>query len=206
MDALSTQIESRSFKIVKRGYESAAVDSYLEKIGDQVAKLEDSLRVARSRIADLEHRTKDVGDADTVVRTAFLAAAESKAKLIAEAQARADEIISDARFAAAAVSGPGAAEEAQSLLLEAQRRLDESERLAMARREEAEREAAEILATARTRVATSATEPSGQDASEAADELSRLVETLGSLKKAARSGLEQAASLEADIEAVIAEH
>ena len=204
MDALSTQIGSHKFEIVKRGYEPATVDDYLERIGDQVAKLEDSLRSARSRITDLEHRTKDVRDANTVVRTAFLAAAESKAKLIAEAEARAAEIIADAERRATSNARPAIAEEAESLLLEARRRLDESERLAVARREQAEREAAEIIATARTRAGERAP-VSGSDALEAADELSRLVATLGSLKEAARHGLAQAASLEADIEAAIAQ-
>jgi hypothetical protein len=75
----------------------------------------------------------------------------------------------------------------------------------LATRERAEREAAEIIAAAKERVATDAAPTEGQ-ASAAADELSRLVETLGTLKDAARHGLAQAASLEADIESVIAEH
>ena len=74
MDTLSTQIASRTFDIVKRGYEPGAVDAYLRKIGDQVGKLEDAIRVGRKHVEALELRTKDVVDADTVVRTAFLAA------------------------------------------------------------------------------------------------------------------------------------
>lgn len=205
MDAMSTQIASRRFDIVKRGYDPGAVSSYLAKIGDQVAKLEDELRVARKRIQDLEHRTKDVSAADTVVRTAFLAAADSKAKLIEEAEARARQIIEEAERRAAQLGGASGSAEAESLLLEARRRLEDSERAALARREQAEREAEQIIAAAKQRVAESPPSTDERVASEAADELSRLVATLGSLKDAARQGLEQAASLEADIEAVIAE-
>jgi DivIVA domain-containing protein len=206
MDALSTQISSRRFETVKRGYDQDGVDSYLAKIGDQVGKLEDALRVARTRIEDLEHAAKDVSTADTVVRTAFLAAAESKAKLIAEAESKAKDIVEDAEVRAAQLGGTSGSPQAEALLLEARRRLEESERDAVARREQAEREAAEIIAAAKAKVAGAANGESEGEASEAADELSRLVETLGSLKEAARQGLAQAASLEADIEAVIAEH
>ena len=206
MDALSTQIASRTFNTVRRGYEPGSVDAYLEKIGEQIAKLEDEIRVGRKRIEVLELRTKDVPDADTVVRTAFLAAAASKAKLIAEAEARAREIIADAKRYAASLNPSNSDREAESLLFEARRRLEESERSAMARREQAEREAAEIISAARSRVLGSGTPDRGEDPGDAADELSRLVETLGSLKEAARQGLERAVSLEADIEAVIAEH
>lgn len=206
MDAMSTQIASRTFDTVKRGYDKSAVDAYLARIGDQVGKLEDELRVARKHIQQLEHRAKDVSAADTVVRTAFLAAAESKAKLIEEAEAKADQIVAAAEARAAQVGGASGASEVESLLLEARRRLEESERAAVARREQAEREAAEIIAAAEARVARAGAPVADEHASEAADELSRLVETLGSLKEAARQGLEQAASLEADIESVIAEH
>lgn len=204
MDALSSQIASKRFDVVKRGYEPAAVDSYLARIGEQVAKTEDALRVARTRIEALEHRTRDVSAADTVVRTAFLAAADSKAKLIEEAQAKADQIIAEAEQRAAQLGGTSGSPELESLLLEARRRLEESERAALARREQAEREAAEIIARAKAK-AGRADEKDVPDAAAAADELSRLVATLGSLKEAARQGLQEAASLEADIEAVISE-
>lgn len=205
MDALSTQISSRSFEIEKRGYEKTAVDSYLRKIGGQVEKLEDALRVARRRIEELEHRSKDASAADTVVRTAFLAAAESKAKLIEDAEAKAEAIVAEAERQAAKLREGAGAAEAESLLVEARRRLEDSEKLAEARRHQAEQEAAEIIAAARARVSEMPEPATETNASDAADELSRLVATLGSLKEAARQGLAQAASLEADIESVIAE-
>lgn len=205
MDALSTQIASRKFETVKRGYDPAVIDAYLSKIGDQVAKLEDSLRVARSRIEDLEHQTRDVRDADTVVQTAFLAAAEAKARLIAEAEAKAAQIIAQAESRAAAMDKPNlVTDEADSLLREARRRLEESERHATARRLEAEQEAARIISAAKDRV-VGIDAPPTDDPAAAADELNRLVETLGSLKKVARQGLEQAENLGAEIEAVIGE-
>jgi DivIVA domain-containing protein len=206
MDALSTQISSRKFDSVKRGYEPAAVDAYLAKIGDQVGKLEDALRAARSRIEDLERRTRDVNQADTVVRTAFLAAADAKARLIAEAEVKATDIIAAAESRAAAASSADARVEVESMLLEARRRLEESERHALALRTEAEREAAAIVAAAQAKASAGGPGSSQGEATAAADELSRLVDTLGSLKEAARKGVDEAAALGADIELVVGEH
>lgn len=205
MDALSTRVASRKFETVKRGYDPQAVDSWLSKVGDEVAKLEDALRVARSQVDDLERRTRKVSNADTVVSTAFLAAADSKAKLIAEAEERARDIIAAAEQRAAMLAG-GSGEpdrNVEEMLREAKLRLEESERFATARRAEAEREAAAIIEAAKQRVAETEGATPDHEADAAADELGRLVQTLGSLKEAARKGLEEVASLDADIDAVI---
>lgn len=205
MDALSTRIASRKFDTVKRGYDRDAVDSWLSKVGDEVGKLEDALRVARSQVDELERRSRNVNNADTVVSTAFLAAADSKAKLIAEAEERARHIIAKAEQHAAMLSGRSGepSEQVEEMLREAKLRLEESERFATARRAEAEREAAAIIEAAKRRVADTEAAPATEEAEAAADELGRLVQTLGSLKEAARKGLEEVVSLDADIEAVI---
>ena len=88
--------------------------------------------------------------------------------------------------------------------MRARRRLEESEHDAATRREEAEREAAAIIAQAKARLSEAGASPTTTDPAAAADELERLVATLGELKEAAREGLEQASSLEADIEAIVA--
>ena len=76
-------------------------------------------------------------------------------------------------------------------------------RLAVARRQEAEREAAGIIAAAHDR-ASGGNDPE-PDSAAAAEELNRLVETLGTLKETALQGLEQVESLGDDIEAVVGE-
>lgn len=206
MDALSTQISSRSFDRVRRGYDQRAVDSYLTKLGDQVSKLEDELRVVRSKLEAVEKQTQDIRDADTIVKTAFLAAAESKAKLIAEAQTTAAEIIGaaedKAQGVAASSKGQDDREKAALILQEARRRLEESEREAAARRQEAELEAKAIIAAAQSRVETG--EAALQEgAISAAEELKHLVDELGALREAAEQGLGQTARLESEIEAVV---
>ena len=177
-------------------------------VGDQVAKLEDDLRVTRSRVDALEKQSRDVRDADTVVKTAFLAAADSKAKLISHAEDKAAAIIAEAEAAAErmveSAASDAAGEEATALLEEAERLLEEAERQAAARREEAERDAIAIIEAARSRVAGFDKEVAA-DVSEAAEELQRLMTTLGALKETARDGLQQVASIEADIDAVVAE-
>lgn len=205
MDALSMRVASRNFDTIWRGYAPAVVDAYLESVGEQVAKLEDNLRVSRTRIEELERQTRGVRDADTVVKTAFLAAAESKAKLMAEAEEKAAGILADAemradrllRSAAADVTG----EKASALLVEAKRELAESEHEAAARRDEkAEREVLVIIEAARTRISSTGG-PSQSSSTAAAAELQRIVESLDSLKGSARDGLQPAASLETDIDA-----
>lgn len=206
MDALSTQIASRKFERVKHGYDPKAVESWLAKVGDHMAKLEDALRAANSRIDELERLTRDVKDADAVVRTAFLAASDAKAKLIAEAEARARQIVAQAEKRAAELDSGAAStshDQVESMLSEARTRIEESERFAAARRAEAEREAVEIIQAARERLTEAGSSGRDEEAEEATAELRRLVATLGSLKQAARQGLEQAEQLEADIEAVI---
>ena len=206
MDTLSMQIASRRFDTVKRGYDQRTVDTYLSKLGDQVATLEDALRAARSHVETLEHRTRDVRDADTVVKTAFLAAAEAKAKLIEEGRAKAAEIIAEAEKSAVMIRAAGeSSDEAESMLREARLRVEESQRDAVIRREEAEREAAAIISAAKARVSAADSPYSGSGSAAAADELESLVATLGALKEAAREGLEQTASLEADIAAAVGE-
>ena len=208
MDAVSTQLTSKRFETVRKGDDSRAVDAYLAKVGDQVAKLEDELRVTRSRVDALEKQSRDVRDADTVVKTAFLAAANSKAKLISHAEDKAAAIIAEAEAAAErmveSAASDAAGEEATALLEEAERLLEEAERQAAARREEAERDAIAIIEAARSRVAGFDKEVAA-DVSEAAEELQRLMTTLGALKETARDGLQQVASIEADIDAVVAE-
>ena len=202
MDALSTQITSRTFDTVRRGYDPGAVDAYLKRLADQVARLEDEIRVGRSRIDALERQTRDVKDADTVVRTAFLAAAEAKANLMAEAEEKASEILAGAELKAREMAHSAAAatagEQATALIVEAERKLADSERVAAATREEAERAAFAIIDSARERASEPpGAEPSG--AAAAAAELQDLLDTLGSLKEAAREGVQRAASLDAEI-------
>ena len=206
MDALSTQISSRSFDTVRRGYDPRAVDSYLAKLGEQVAKIEDELRVVRSKLETVEKQTQNIRDADTIVKTAFLAAAESKAKLIAEAETTAAEIIGAAEDKAQGIAAGAEAgderEEAMAMLREARRRLEESERQAVARREEAELEAQAIITAARTRIETGGA-PLEEGVTAAAKELTHLVDELAALREAAMQGLGQTASLESEIAAVV---
>lgn len=204
MDALSTQIASRKFDSARKGYDPRAVDGYLQKVGALVAKLEDELRVTRSRIDALERQTRDVRDADTVVQTAFLAAADSKAKLMAEAESKAAEIVAEAESRAARMlKSAGGGGEAAAVLAAAKRTLARSEEEAETRRKQAEREAAEIIEAARLRAVT--VDRPQADTGAAGEELQRLMSTLGALREAARDDLSRAVSSEAGTDAAVAE-
>ena len=76
MDALSTQIASRTFATAKRGYDKDTVDSYLAKIGEQVAS-DLRGRIARGelgageRLATEEELLAEYGAARNTLREAF---------------------------------------------------------------------------------------------------------------------------------------
>ena len=104
MDSLASRITGTEFPLVKKGYDPDAVDTFIESISKSVVGLEEELSVAKAKAAKLEDRLRSTSDADTVVQTAFLAAAEAKAKLLQEAEARGAEIIAAAEARAAEIA------------------------------------------------------------------------------------------------------
>ena len=201
MDSLSTRVASHEFPKVKRGYDPDEVNTYLRTLGREIGKLENELSATRTKMTSLEKRIKDNKDADTVVSTAFLAAAESKSKLLEDAELRAAHMIAEAEEAVANIKPPSNEEldqlrdEAEQILARARRHLAES-------REEADRitlaakaEADDVLGDAR-RHALSAVTDSQQEAEDHVEtvraELQRLVLMLRSLKTAVREGFDYA--------------
>ena len=156
MNPLSTKITGHAFETVKRGYEPAAVDRYLRDLVGAVEALEDELTIAQTKIAALEKRVRGDRDADTVVQTAFLAAAEAKSKLLEEAEYKAKEIIAAAEARAQGMTaGTGLddsaaiLEEAKLLKAEAEKRLHEAKQEARDVVAHADQEAKAILSAAR---------------------------------------------------------
>lgn len=212
MDPLSSKITTRAFTTVKRGYDPAEVDAHLRDVAARVASLEDELSRAHAKVVGLEKRVQGDRDADTVVQTAFLAAAEAKAKLLQEARARADEIIASAEArAGAAVGDPGAAvtaarAEAERMLLEAQRHAEALEADIAGRRREAEAEIAAMVADARAaggHVDRAALEAIDDEIDEAREKLHRIVWLLRTLKEAVRDGIDLAETTVPELQVVL---
>lgn len=214
MQQLSTQLTSHSFSRIKRGgYDPSEVDAYLDDLSRAVGRLEEHIAIARTRIGEFEKRVKGDEDAETVVQTAFLAAAEVKSKMLSEAEDRAAEIVRNAQAAGATASSPdGEAEqvrlEAHTILTAAKQKLAESEVEAERRITAADAQADQILALARRRALTpvgddrTSTEKQVEDARE---ELQRLVFMLRSLKSLIRDGFTQADAEDARLKAMLGE-
>jgi DivIVA domain-containing protein len=212
MDPLSSRITTRAFTTVKRGYDPDEVDGHLRDVAARVASLEDELSRAHAKVVGLEKRVQGDRDADTVVQTAFLAAAEAKAKLLQEARARADEIIASAEArAGAAVGDPGATvtaarAEAERMLLEAQRHAEALEADIAGRRKEAEAEIAAMVADARAaggNVDRAALETIDDEIDEAREKLHRIVWLLRTLKEAVRDGIDLAETTVPELQVVL---
>ena len=201
MDSLSTRVASQEFPTAKRGYDPAAVDAYLSSLGREISKLEGELSATRTKLVALEKRIKDNKDADTVVSTAFLAAAESKRKLLEDAEQRAAQMIADAEAAVANIKPPsneeldGLRDEAEQILNRARRHLAESRDEANRMLLEAKEEADEILGEARRSALSAVRDGQSEmegDVDAVRDELQRLVLMLRSLKAAVREGFDYA--------------
>jgi cell division initiation protein len=221
MNPLSTKITPRSFETVKRGYDQQEVDRYLRSLTTEVEALEDELTKAKTKLATLEKRIQGDRDANTVVQTAFLAAAEAKSKLLEDAQERADQIIAAAEARARVIADSDAAaermetptaeleslrREAGELLAEAEQRLSGAESEARRIRARAQQEAEEIIGSARRDALAAlreaaATEPT--PVGDAREELHRITWMLKNLEMAVRDALTQVGASDAEFSLVL---
>ncbi len=210
MDSLSSRVAGIEFPIVKRGYDAESVDGHLESIATEVAILEEELAVANAKAAQLEARLRRTGDADTVVQTAFLAAAEAKAKLLQEAEARGDEIVAAAEARAAAIvadaGGTPVVESDQASLDAARAKAKEIEADAIRLLEDAKREAESIVAHARAELQAAGDDPTEaivERTDAAREELHRIMWLLKTVKQAIHTGLVAAAEEAPELQLII---
>ena len=209
MDSLSSRIAETAFPLVKRGYDPAAVDAFKASILRAVTNLEEELTVINAKASQLQTRLRSSSDADTVVQTAFLAAAEAKSKLLQEAEARGVQIIAAAEARAAAIDAAAAPERRDSTAATDQPREVPPPNIgeeAAALLEEARLEAESIIAEAR-RVALEAVgqgrEAVMERADEAREELHRLAWLLKTVKQAVHNGLAAAEAEAPELQLVL---
>lgn len=215
MDSLSARITAQRFETLKRGgYDPDQVDAHLRDMARQVESLELDMGAAATKITTLEKRIQGSQDADTVVQTAFLAAAETKAKMLEDAERKASEIISQAEQRAGRATGEPPSDVAESRS-KAQDILVNAEQQGLASREqadgvmgEAQREAARILETARRQaiitVTGSRTEAEEQTRTARA-ELEHVTDMLRTLKAAIMDGLDHAVEQSDELKLILDE-
>lgn len=210
MDSLSSRAAGTEFPLAKRGYEPDVVDAFKDSVVRDAAVLEEELAVAKAKGAQLEVRLRQTGDADTVVQTAFLAAAEAKAKLLQEAEARGAQIIAKAEEQAAQIAasgGPATDGEVRAQPMDdALANAKQIEIEAITLLEDAKREAENIIAEAQRTALQAVGE--GRDAvmeraDTAREELHRLMWLLKTVKQAVLTGLVAAQEEAPELELVI---
>lgn len=96
MDLSPQQISAKHFDIVRRGFDPDAVSSFLGDVATRMSELSDQLLEANSRIGRLEEDLSSAQEAEEAVKMTFVAAAQAKQELIADAKRQADELVTNA--------------------------------------------------------------------------------------------------------------
>ena len=176
MQTIAQRIRSKEFTRGRKGFDADEVDGFLASVADEVEELEAQLRKETVRANALERRVQSPEEAEGNLEAAFLAAAETKQKLIDEAQERAREIIIEAREEADRLvmvpknEARRTQEESSAILLQAKERLESAQREAASIEERARAEATQLEAEAaeRGRRAVEESERRAQEAIDAA--------------------------------------
>lgn len=157
MQTLAQKIRAKEFTRARKGLDVDEVTSFLATIADEVEALEAELRKETVRANSLERRVQSPHEAEGNLEAAFLAAAETKQKLMDEAQERARQIVIEARAEAEKLverpkeEAHRAQEESTAILLQATERLESAQREASAIEERARAEAVRLEADAAER-------------------------------------------------------
>lgn len=157
MELLPSDVEARTFHVVRKGYDADEVQAYLKKVALQMSSLEERAKIALVKADRLERKLFDTQRSADPVAGAYDDALEIRRRVIAEAEAEAERIRQEATAGGAAfvdvaiqddtAAMEGARQEALRLEDEARRLLEDVQ----ARAERAETEAAAVLADARAR-------------------------------------------------------
>lgn len=191
---LSDRLIEADFEQVRRGYDPIAVTSFLSKLSEKARKLEAEVANANARYNALDRRLKDSETNKSQVSAAFVAAADAKQALLADAERQANRILERARDQAARLSGPHedleqTRREIADLMLQAKKRLSTAEAEASQILEKAKVEAEEITSATRATALSAVTESKAEaerTLAAAKDEYRRVALMLRGLKAAVR--------------------
>lgn len=191
---LSDRLVETDFEQVRRGYDPIAVTSFLNKLAERARELEAEVANANARCNALERRLEDAQDNKHQVSAAFVAAADAKQALLADAERQAARIIDRAREAASRLAGPHedveqSRMEVAELMIQAKRRVAAAEERAGEIIAAAQDEADETTSRSRTEALSAITESKTEAErmlAEAENEYRRVSLMLRGLKAAVR--------------------
>ena len=210
---LSDQLVEVDFEQVRRGYDPIAVTSFLAKLSEQARRLEGEVANANARFNALERRMQDSDTNKHSVSAAFVAAADAKQALLADAERKAARILEKARDQAARLSGPHddleqSRREIADLMMAAKRRLDAAEAEGAQIVAAATEEADAITSRTRTSALTAVTESKREAErmlADAQDEYRRISLMLRGLKSAVREVIGEGEIEHEEIRVVLSE-
>ncbi len=195
---LSDKLVEADFEQVRRGYDPIAVNGFLTKLSEHARSLETEVANANARNNALERRLKDNESNKSQVSAAFVAAADAKQTLLADAERQAKRIVDRAKDQADKLGGPHvdieqSRREVADLILQAQRRVATAEEEAARIVEAAQTKADNLTARTRSNALSAVTQSKAeaeQLLAEAQNEYRRVSLMLRGLKSAVRDMIE----------------
>ena len=210
---LSDKLVEADFEQVRRGYDPIAVNGFLTKLSERARQLEAELANVNARNNALERRLDENESNKSQVSAAFVAAADAKQTLLADAERQAKRIMDQAKDQADKLGGPHvdieqSRREVADLLLQAQRRVsaaeEEAARIVAAARSEAD----DLTARTRTQALSAVTESkteAEQLLAEAENEYRRVSLMLRGLKSAVRDMIDNGEAAHEQINVALSE-
>lgn len=210
---LSDRLVEADFEQVRRGYDPIAVTSFLTKLSDQARKLEAELANANARFNALERRLNDNESNKSQVSAAFVAAADAKQALLADAERQASRIIEKAKDQADKLGGPHVEVEKSrlevaELMIQAKRKVTAAEEEAARIVDAAQTRADDLTASTRTQALSAVTESKTEAQrllAEAENEYRRVSLMLRGLKSAVREVIRDGEASHEEIQVVLSE-
>jgi len=210
---LSDKLVEADFEQVRRGYDPIAVNGFLTKLSEQARKLEAEVATTNARYNALERRLDETESNKSQVSAAFVAAADAKQALLADAERQAKRIVNKAQDQAEKLGGPHvdieqSRREVADMLLQAQRKVHAAQEEAARIVSAAQTEADDLTARTRTQALSAVTESkteAEQLLAEAENEYRRVSLMLRGLKSAVRDMIDGGETANEEIRVVLNE-
>jgi len=100
MPLTPSDVEQMTFTTALRGYDLDEVDDFLDQVVIAIRDFDNQMASAKSKMTDLERRADSVGADESAVGRALVAAQETADKILGDARAESEAILSTARSGA----------------------------------------------------------------------------------------------------------
>lgn|GEM_PF-6879521 len=109
----SKDIRTKSFEMVKNGFDPQAVEDYLKEAADTLEAFEEKYRDMEKEVEETERKmgrlvdaVRDYKSREDAIKDAMIGAHTEKQQILADANAKAEEILAEARAKADDLLGP----------------------------------------------------------------------------------------------------